>query len=376
MTSVPFSSLIIFIYSMGGGGAERVAASLANHWAEKGLKITLVTVTRADCDFYFLHPSVKRIGLNLAGNHAGFLGGLRHNLYRIITLRAVLRKVRPDIALGFMTTSNVLLACASMGLALGTVGSEHVHPPKFRLGFLWETLRRLSYGRLHAVTALTSETASWLRSYTNARYVTVIPNAALWPLPLFEPRVPPASVVQAKCKILLAVGRLETQKGFDLLIDAFARLTQKHPAWNLVVLGEGPMREMIEHQVFVAGLRERVFLPGRVGNLGDWYKRADIYVMSSRFEGFGNTLAEALSHGLPSISFDCDTGPRDIVRHEVDGLLVAPEDVAGLAGAMDKLMGDAGLRTRLAQRAAGGRERFSMGKIAAMWEALFIKIAK
>lgn len=376
MTPVPFKRVLIFIHSMSGGGAERVAASLANHWAERGLEITLVTLTARSLDFYVLHPMVKRVTLNLVGNSAGVLGGLWHNLRRIVALRGVLRRTQPDIAVGIMTTANVLLALASIGLGIRTVGSEHVHPPKFPLSILWEVLRRRSYGLLYAVTALTSESAYWLRSHTNARQVTVIPNAALWPLPALEPKVSPESVCLPARKILLAVGRFEIQKGFDLLVDMFADLMQRHPAWDLIILGEGSMHATIEHRVHRAGLEKRIFLPGRVGNLGEWYKRADLYVMSSRFEGFGNTLAEALSHGLPAVSFDCDTGPRDILRHEVDGLLVAPGDVLSLSAALDQLMGDDDRRKRFAERAVEARERFSVERVTDMWEKLFEKITK
>ena len=113
-----------------------------------------------------------------------------------------------------------------------------------------------------------------------------------------------------------------------------------------------------------------------VGNIGEWYERADLFVMSSRFEGFGNTLAEALAHGVAAVSFDCDTGPRDIIRHEVDGLLVPPGDTVALTAALDKLMCDPALRQQFAKRAVEARARFSMERVAGMWEALFDEIAE
>lgn len=374
MTHVPFKRLVILIHAMGGGGAERVAANLANYWAVKGWEITIVSLASCSFDFYELHPAVKRISLNLAGESGNIAVALWQNLRRAMAVRRVLRKTQPDIALGVMTTANVLLALATLGLHIRTFGSEHNHPPQLRLSMFWEGLRRLTYGLLDAVIALTSESACWLKSHTNAQWVSIIPNAAPWPLPEQPPKVVPETICLPERKILLAVGRLEAQKGFDWLIDAFSALVQWHADWDLVILGEGSLRSAIERQVKSAGLGSRVFLPGQVGNLGKWYELADLYVMSSRFEGFGNTLAEALTHALPAVSFDCDTGPRDIIRHGIDGLLVPPGDVAALEAALDSLMGDTDLRKRFAERAVEARERFSMERIAGMWEELFEEV--
>jgi glycosyltransferase involved in cell wall biosynthesis len=111
--------------------------------------------------------------------------------------------------------------------------------------------------------------------------------------------------------------------------------------------------------------------------MGDWYGRADLYVMSSRFEGFPNTLAEAMAHGCAVVSFDCDTGPRDLIRQEQDGLLVTPAgDVAALTQALDRLMGDDSERQRIAAHAVEVRERYSMGKILSLWDSLFDSVAR
>ncbi len=369
--------LLFFIYSMSGGGAERVTANLANYWANKGWDITVVTLASQDHDFYKLKPVVKRISLNLAGESSNVVVGLWRNLRRVMALRCVLREIQPDIALGMMTTANVLLVLAMCGLPYGhAIGSEHIHPPRSPLGILWEELRRYCYGRLAAVVALTRESADWLRVCTNARRVVVIPNAAPWPLPVQEPNMGPEAICPSGRRLLLAVGRLDAQKGFDWLVEVFTRLAPRHFNWDLVILGEGPQRSVLETRVRAARLEKRVFLPGRVGNVGEWYERADLYVMSSRFEGFPNTLAEALAHGLPAVSFDCDTGPRDIVRHEVDGLLVPPGDTTALEAALDRVMGDEALRLRFAERAVEARERFSLDRIAGMWEELFEEVCQ
>jgi glycosyltransferase involved in cell wall biosynthesis len=367
--------LLIFIGTMSSGGAERVSANLANYWATKGWEITIVTLAQQSLDFYGLHPSVKRMALELVSESANVLAGLWENISRVIALRRVLRQVQPDIALGMMNTCNVLLALAAWNLTtLRTIGAVRVHPAQSPLGYIWETLRCHTYGLLNAVTAMSSEGKDWIKTHTNAQRVTVIPNAVTWPLPGQEPRISPSALHQPERQLLLAVGRLDAQKGFDWLIGAFSNLADKHPDWDLLILGEGLLRTTLDKQVRESGLERRIFLPGRAGNIGEWYESADLFVMSSRFEGFPNALVEAMAHGLAVVSFDCDTGPRDIIRHELDGLLVPLGDVAELTAALDRLMGDALTRQRFAGRAVEVRERFSMERIAGMWEKLFEEI--
>ena len=275
-----------------------------------------------------------------------------------------------------MSTTNVLLALAAWGLPLCAIGSEHIHPPQLPLNRVWEGLRRNFYSRLVAVTALTKESAAWLKNQTRARQVPVIPNAAPWPLPEQSPYLDPTMVGVTGQQRLLAVGRLDCQKGFDRLLTAFADLADRHPHWDLVILGEGPLRPALQAQIDAANLQQRVFMPGRAGNIGQWYASADLYVMSSRFEGFPNTLTEALTYGLPVVSFDCKTGPRDIIRHEVDGLLVPADHITALTEALDRFMDDADLRQRFSERAIEARERFSMNSVSQKWERLFDKLCR
>jgi glycosyltransferase involved in cell wall biosynthesis len=367
--------LMIFIYSMGNGGAERVAANLANFWSAKGWSITIVTLSEQHLDFYELHLGVKRISLELASESRNLLDGLWQNMRRVKALRRLLREIQPEIALGMMTTANIIVALAAWGIPnLRTIGAEHIHPTQFPMGFFWKALRGKAYCLLNTVTALTSEGENWLKNNTNAKSVLLIPNAVTWPLPEHEPRISPRVYCQHNKQILLAVGRLDEQKGFDWLIEVFSNLAHKHPNWDLVILGEGSLRDMLEEQVRKSGLEKRIFLPGKVGNLRKWYESADLYVMSSRYEGFSNTLVEAMAYGLPAVSFDCDAGPRDIINHGLNGLLVPPCDLAALTATLDNIMRDDALRLRLAERTADVREQFSMKGIARLWEQLFDKL--
>jgi glycosyltransferase involved in cell wall biosynthesis len=364
--------LLIFISSLSVGGAERVTVNLANHWALKGWEITIVTLRQQSDDFYALNHAVSRVALEMDGDSGNVIVGLIRNLRRVMALRRVLRQVRPDVALGMMDRANVLLAISSCGLhQIRAVGSERVYPPQHPLGALWERLRFHSYGHLYAVVAQTEKGAEWLKSHTKAQRVIAIPNPASWPLINQMPFINVENILGAGRKLLLAVGRLSCQKQFGLLVGCFQSLASRHADWDLVILGEGPLRSRLEVQVSEAGLRNRVFFPGRAGNIGDWYDSADLYVMSSRFEGFPNTLVEAMSYGLPVVSFDCDTGPRDIIRHKVDGLLVSSGNEQELTATLNQLMGDENLRVELANRAVDVRARFTTERIAEKWEHLF-----
>lgn len=357
---------------MGTGGAERVTANLTQYWAQKGWDITIVTLAPRSLDFYPLHPSIKRIALELAGDSRNMITGFKRNYRRIFELRRVLRRIKPDIALSMMTEANVLLALAAFGLpGIGTVGAERSYPPKVPLGTIWKKLRCYTYRMFSAVTVLTHDCEEWIKSHTYAQKITVIPNAAIYPLPAQAYRIAPCATER---KLLLAVGSLEIEKGFDLLIKSFAILSETYPDWDLSILGEGSLRPALETQIQNLGLEKRIELPGRVGNIGEWYEHAELFVLCSRFEGFPNALIEAMAYGLPVVSFDCDTGPRDIIRHQVDGLLVPAGETAALTATLNTLMSDKALRAQLAARAAEVKTRFSMQNIAGLWEQLFAEL--
>jgi len=367
--------LLLVLYSLGAGGAERVTSTLANHWASQGHEITLVTLSASTVDFYALNPAIRRISLNLASSSTGPGSAARANLRRAWALRRELLQQQPDVAIAMMATANVLLAIAALGLpGLVTLGSERIHPPELPLGGFWSFLRWGSYGLLDAVVAQTERSAAWIRHHTLARRVVVIENP-LTPLPLTRPPlISPEDLVAPHERVLLAVGRLEYQKGFDLLLDAFARVAGRHLQWQLVILGEGNDRPALERQSLTAGLEHRVALPGRAGNVSEWYNRADLFVLSSRFEGFPNVLAEAMAAGLPVVSTDCPTGPADLVRDGVNGHLVPVDDAVALAEALDALMANGMARQALGREARQLSARLELGRIATHWERLFSKV--
>ena len=362
------SRILFLVSSMQGGGAERVAALLCNHWAAQGHEVTLMPTFsgRGEC----LYQLDQRVRMDYLADRVGSRSqSVFNKVRRYWALRCAIRGFEPDGIVSFLPHVNVAAVLSTLGLRIPVVVSERTYPPSMPLSTGLEALRRLAYRRATCVIVQTQLTRTWLQDRYPKSRGRVIPNPVVYPLPQGAPVLKPASVVNGARWVAMAVGRLSEEKGFELLLQAFGMLAQQYTEWDLVILGEGPERERLETQRDKLGLSSRVHLPGRAGNPGDWYTRADYYVMSSRFEGFPNTLLEAMAYGLPAVSFDCETGPADIIRHGEDGYLVPPDEgVAGLSRAMEMLMRDGEMRQRLGSVAVAVRERFSSDQIMAAWD--------
>lgn len=360
--------ILFFVSSMQGGGAERVAALLCNHWAEQGHQVMLVPTFsgRGEC----LYPLDQRVRLVYLADRVGTTRkSLLSLLRRLLAMRTLVREWSPDCVVSFLSQVNVATLLATRGLKVPVVVSERTYPPAMPLGRIWSRLRRWSYPWAATVVMQTRRGGDWLAAACPKACSAVIPNPCVYPLPVSEPRVAPVVRVIPNRRVLLAVGRLGEEKGFSGLIGAFAQLALRFPDWDLVILGEGVERAALEARVERLALDGRVVLPGRVGNLSDWYRRAEFYVMSSRFEGFPNTLLEAMAHGLPAVSFDCETGPSDIIRDGTDGVLVPPvKGEVGLAHAMAAIMEDNDRREAMGREAVAVRRRFSPARVMSAWD--------
>ncbi|MDN5842132.1 MAG: glycosyltransferase family 4 protein [Alcaligenaceae bacterium] len=362
--------LMIVIHSLRGGGAERVAVDLAGYWLDHGCRVSVVTQTSGEHDAYRLPDGVQRHALALDSDSGGGLRAVWANVRRGWALRRIMRREQPAVVLGMMTKASILAVIAGRGLPCRVIATEHTHPPAQHLPAAWQRMRRWAYPRADAVVALTRGTADWLDAQIPGVRAQVIPNAVRWPLPEGEPALD-AGVPEGRRR-LLAVGRLHPIKGFDLLVRAFVSIADLFPDWDLVILGEGDQRPALQLQIDEAGLGARISMPGRAGNIADWYGQADLYVLSSRSEGLSNTLLEAMAGGLPCLAFDCDTGPREIIRDGIDGVLVRPAgDHEALAAWLSNLMAHPELRERVARRAADVLDRFSVPRVMRMWQQVF-----
>lgn len=351
------------ISSLAAGGAERVLTIMANYWAAKGWAITILTLnSSAVTPFYPVDERVTIRPLGVAGLSTTKTAAILNNWVRLTTLRRALVASQPDCIVSFGDTTNVLLLVAKAGLGLPTIVSERTAPQSHPIGPVWQRLRKLFYPWADAIVVQSEGAQSYFSRAIQAKS-RIIPNPVLPPPPALAPGA------GKELPTVMAMGRFTFEKGFDLLLKAFASIAAKHPSWRLKLVGDGPLRDQWTALATELGLAERVIFTGRVQDPFTHLQNADLFVMSSLYEGFPNALCEAMATGLPVISFDCPSGPREIIRHGIDGLLIPPQDVEALAAAMDRLMGDSAQRQQLAAHAPEIIERFGIDKVMGLWEA-------
>jgi glycosyltransferase involved in cell wall biosynthesis len=362
------ASVNLVISTLGAGGAERVLTTMAAWWAGRGVAVQVLTLASAQAQsFYELHPAVQVQGLGVLAESRGVLQGLANNIVRVRRLRDAIRQFAHGPVISFGTETNCLVLLAGMGLGKRLIVSERCDPRYIPQRRLWRLARRLLYPFASAVVVQSRDAACF---FDLGRPPVVVPN----PVPALsvdeETSGHGSAAESIPAPFVAAMGRLTAQKGFDLLIKAFAAVATNHPAWSLVILGEGPSRRSLETMLEREGLVGRVFLPGLITAPARVLARSELFVLSSRFEGFPNALCEAMCCGLPVIATDCPSGPRDIVRPGVDGYLTPCDDVHALATALDTLMGDPERRRELAARAKEVVSRFSLDNIMARWDAV------
>lgn len=363
--------LSLVISSLGSGGAERVMASLADYWVEQGHHITLITLNPSVPDFYRVSPKIERVQLQVRTAPSG-PARLLARMKMLIALRRALVGSTPEVVLSFMDLTNILTLFATRTMGVPVVISERTNPRAARLTRAQRLLRRFTYRCASALVVQTAPVADWASSIVRRTRVHVIPN------PVRPPRIAANSSHRATPPepFVLTVGRLEPEKGFDVLIKAFALTLITAPEWRLLIVGKGPQEASLKRLAEELGVAGKVQFTGTVREVDSLYQQGRFFVLSSRVEGFPNALLEAMAAGMPVIATDCSYGPGEIITKGIDGILVPPDDIGAIHEAMKRLITEPELAARFSREATSVTTRFSLQAIGDQWEELFTSLLR
>jgi glycosyltransferase involved in cell wall biosynthesis len=354
--------IALVLQTLGKGGAERVASLLSQAFAQAGHEVHVLLWERV-----IHYPYAGQLTLLNTPATPSLLGKLVNLVKRAWLLRRWYQQEKPDLVISLMETANIPVALARIPAVI----SVHLDP-RFELASYQRWLMRWLYplSHLRARVAVSHGIAQVLTEQFHIPNWQVIAN----PVDLADIAIQQQADRLPAClppdqDYLLGIGRLHPQKGFDLLIRGYAQspLCRQKP---LVILGEGEGRASLEALVAELDLADWVHLPGWSDNPFPWFAKAWAFVMSSRSEGLGNTLIEAMACGCACIAADCDFGPRDILTHEQNGLLVATESATALSDALTRLWQDPELYQRLQVFGKHRAADFEVSKIAQAWLAL------
>jgi glycosyltransferase involved in cell wall biosynthesis len=358
---------------MNMGGAQRVAATLCNAWSERGDVVTLVATYsgRGEC-FYPLSKHVRLIFLSeLVSAYGKSPWGYAQ---RFLTLRRTIRECRSDVVVSFLANVNIAAILSTRGLGVPVIVCERNDlVAEATLAFPYRWLRRLLYPLAEMVTVQTNDAARRFGQYMpRLKHLAAISNPI--PLGISLVRRTDGPVERRR---LIAMGRLTRQKQFDLLLESFARLAPRFPDWDLWIVGDGPLRAELVQLATKLRISQRAFLPGRTTRPWDELARSQVFVLSSAYEGFPNVLLEAMALGLPCVTFNCPSGPREISRDGKDALLVPVNDVAALTETLARVMSDKTFGASLGARAmASVRDRYSIQRVLGAWDELFERVSR
>ncbi len=349
--------IAIVIADMGAtGGAEKVAADLVEEFYARNYDVTVIKFEEYG-GIARSHPG-KTIHLHLPSKEGSLARQVFTMLNRAWHFRQVFQREKFDHIFSFLEASNVPCAIASRDVVL----SMHLDPNKMTRNE-WRAVR-LFYPRVKRVIAVSKQMHDLLADQANLSNVVAIYN------PINTQKIKQLAQIPVTIngRFILAVGRLETQKRFDYLLQAFAQ-TQLKDDCQLVIMGEG--RQLAKLQALTAelGLEQKVIFTGFDSNPYKYMARAEFQVMTSDYEGYPVTLIEALSVGCPVISTDCPTGPREIIQQGKNGLLVPQGDVQAIAKAMDGLFTDNSLRQQMRNFAPNSVMQNDIALVADAWLA-------
>ncbi len=344
------------------GGAERVLSILANQWIARGNDVAFfITATKED-PVYTLDENICVQYIDREKYGKGIPG-------LINGIRSYAKQMHADVIVSFMQDVAALTALAIVGLGIPIVYSERNDPNKTNTRRVDWIYRKIVEYRARYFVFQTSGARNCFGKVVKKKSRVILNpfDVALFPIHDFD----------SETNEIVAVGRLEPQKNYPVLIEAFAGIADKFPNINLSIYGEGSQRQTLIELINNVGLSDRIFLKGQVSCISEHVKDAKAFVMTSDYEGLPNALMEALAMGLPCVSTDCSPGgARAMINDGVSGYIVPCGDSLSVSDKLSRLLSDRALAKSFGQHALLIREKIESKKIASEWLSLFEEIIK
>lgn len=350
-----------YINVIGGGGAERVVANLANQFSEDNNEVIVITSIRHERE-YALSEQVKRY--NLEEKEIG--GRLKKNILRISKLRKIVKNEKIDILISFMAEPNYRAIIATLGLKTKCLISVRNDPNKEYAGRIGTLLAKHLLPLADGCVFQTEEAQAWFPLKLQKKS-TIIPNAVKEEFFHIKRERTPGLIVTC--------GRLTGQKNHALLINAFCQLASDFPEVLLQIYGEGELHGQLQMLIDSTQYSDRITLMGATNNVPEVLSKADIFVLSSNYEGMPNALMEAMAAGVACISTDCPCGgAKMLLDSNKYRMLVPIKDMSALADAMKQYLNDSQLVNEVGSYLQGCAKNFKPDRIFAYWQSYIIEI--
>lgn len=352
------------------GGVERMASALMNEMVARGHKVSLMTLDSEDGQsFYPLDPSINWHKINIGDPLKK--ASLEQKIRRALKVRKIVNQTKPNIMIGFQDGPYLSTRVYTLGMGYPIILAERNAPTRY--DFISSgKYRKWIYNTFRFAKAITIQCESYRKhypTYLHKRMIT-IPN------PVFPAE--PRNLDRPKTrKVLLSIGRLEYQKNYPVLLQAFAKVSEKFPDWTLRIIGQGADRGPLEKLAKELKIENRLEMPGTTNDPGAEYAAASLFVLPSLWEGFPNVMAEAMAHGVPCTGFEGCAGVSDLIQSGYNGELAkGHNDPDSLAQALEYLMKETSSLDFMAKNATESIRKFAPAQIYDLWENLFRDTAR
>lgn len=345
------------------GGTERVSTVIANELVkDKKYNISFLSLfEKRQETFFYLDKTIKRYRL-----YENEVSGAKHILGYIHRIHSFLKKKRVNILVDIDGILDMYSIPALWNTKIKLISWEQFNFYQNPYVSYRKFTRKWAAKKADAIVVLTKEDKGYYERNLKIRHrIRHIYN------PMATVFEDDNSVYNLESKEILSVGRLTEQKGFDILIDVAKIVLNEHPDWKWRVVGEGEDREKLQKKINKYNLEDKLILCGNVDNIDEYYIKSSMYVLTSRYEGFGLVLTEAKSHHLPCVSFKCPAGPSEIIKDGINGCLVECFDVENMADKINILIENNRLRKEFSKKALEDTEKFKLENVVEQWKKLF-----